>query len=393
MTTQPETKKRSLKTILVGWICRIVVRPGWTRWVALAVAAVLFVLSAFYLTRSTDYREDPSALVPRSADVYAETRDLSSLLKTAGAWTLWHADRRGDGTEARNDLEKELAARISARVGGLPINPPLRWMASSLGAAWCVSREAPDGGADGADSWALYLRLEDPAAVLGEIEVEPGITLETVQGGRGGDGVFSLAGKDGTVFVGIVGPWLIFSGDDKLPAFALEAKRRPSLSLAGSEMLPAWRRGAGLRGLVNPSSSAARSPAFAPAFVTDWLSPAARVVYTAVLGRSGGAELRLATAELTDSAPGAALWPVMFVLMAALAVASLAVIFAILLVMVGWGGWLKALAVKAGAAPASAPERVEPSRAFREDAGADAEKPAGSAGKAAEDADTNGGRS
>ncbi len=372
MTTQPEPKKRPLKKILGEWIYRALARPGWTRRIALAAAAALFALSALYLTGTSDYREDPSALVPRSADVFAETRDLPLLLKTAGAWRIWRPERRGDGAEARSELERDLAGLVSARVGGLPLGAPLRWMAAARGAAFCVSRGSGEEEGGGEASWALYLLLGDPASALREIEIEPGMTLTVVQGGRDTDGVFSLAGRDGTAALGIVGPWLIFSGDEKLPAFALEAKRRPSLSLAGAGVLPHWSRSAGLRGLVNPSSAAARRSAFGPAFADEWLAPGARLAYTAVLGKNGGVETRLASVELTDAAPGAALGPVVFLLMAVLAVASLAVIFAILLVMVGWGGWLKALALRGGIAPAPAPERVEPSRAFREDSGGDA---------------------
>lgn len=371
MTAHPDVKKRSLKQILGGWFYSIVTRPGWPRWATLAVAAFLFMLSALYLTRSTDYREEPSALVPRSADVYAETRDLSGLLKTVGAWRVWHPDRRGSGQEARTELEKDLAGLISAHVGGLPINPPLRWMSASLGAGWCVSRNET-----GPESWALYLRLDDPAAALKEVEVEPGMTLEVLAGARTGDGVFSLAGKDGgIVYFGIVGPWLIVSGDEKLPTFALEAKRRPSQSLGGSGIVPKWRRSASVRGVFHPGYAMAQGRSFGPSFVTNWLSPDARVTYTAILGRSGGVETYSNTVELTDRTGAGGWWPLFLIIMGILAIVSLGVIFTILLVMVGWGGWFKALAIKAGIAPAGTPARVEPSRAFKQDSGIiDAEK-------------------
>ena len=364
MTAHPEVKTRSLKQIVGGWFYRIVTQPGWPRWVALAVAAFLFMLSALYLTRSTDYREDPSALMPRSADVYAETRDLSGLLKTVGAWRVWHPDRRGTGQESRTELEKDLAGLISARVGGLPINPPLRWMSASLGAGWCISRNE-----DGTESWALYLRLDDPAAALKEIEVEPGMALQKPQGWRDGDGLFSLTGQGGSVHFGIAGPWLILSGDDKLPKFALEAKRRPSQSLAGTGIVPKWRRSSSVRGLFNPSYASAQSQLFGPSFVTNWLSPDARVTYTALLGRSGGVETYFNTAELSERSIGGGLWPLFLIIMGMVALCSICVIFAILLVMVGWGGWFKAMAVRAGIAPAKTPDRVSSSNAFKQDSG------------------------
>ena len=364
MTAHSEVKKRSLKQIVGGWFYRIVTQPGWPRWVALAVAAFLFMLSALYLTRSTDYREDPSALMPRSADVYAETRDLAGLLKTVAAWRVWHPDRRGTGQESRTELEKDLAGLISARVGGLPINPPLRWMSASLGAGWCISR-----GEDGAESWALYLRLDDPAAALKEIEVEPGMTLQTPQGWREGDGVFSLTGQGGSVSFGIAGPWLILSGDDKLPNFALDAKRRPSQSLAGTGIVPKWRRTSSVRGMFNPSYASAQGKSFGPSFVANWLSPDARITYTALLGRSGGVEAYFNTAELSDRSVGGGLWPLFLILMGVVALCSIGVIFAILLVMVGWGGWFKAMAVRAGIAPSKIPDRVNTSAAFKQDSG------------------------
>lgn len=367
----------ALKQFVCGWLYRIVTLPGWHRWLALAAAAFLFMLSALWLTQGTDYREDPSALVPRSADLYAETRDLAGFLKTAGAWTLWREDRRGTESESRNALERELAALVSARVGGLPVNPPLRWMGASRGAAWSVSRNGAEG-APGTESWALYLKLENPGDALGEIEVEPGMTLETTQGERSGDGVFAVRARDGTAaYAGVVGPWLILSGDAKLPEFALEAKGKPGVSLAGSGMLPPWRRAAGLRGVVNPSYTAAAAlPALGGGFAADWLSPGARIAYTSTLGKNGGVEINFTTVELREQSPGTGLWPLVSLVVALVALASLAVVLGIVLVMIGWGGWFKAMAVKTGAEPAEAPEKVETSPAFAEDAAAASESAA-----------------
>ncbi len=59
----------------------------------------------------------------------------------------------------------------------------------------------------------------------------------------------------------------------------------------------------------------------------------------------------------------------MFVCLLVVAIASLCVVVSILLVMIGFGGWLKAMALRAGVIPADAPEKVEVSEAFREDSG------------------------
>ncbi len=355
-----------MKRKLGGWLYGIATRSGRRRWAALAIAALLCVLSVWLLSPSGDYRRDPSALVPRSADVYAEARNLPELLKTAGAWKLWAPSRRSASADAPGAAEKELAAAVSARVGSLPVAPVLRWMTVSEGAAWCVSRDEA-----GAESWALFLRMEKPETALTDVEAEPGVALEVVQGSReaGADGVFSLAGKPGGAFFGIVGPWLIVSGDAKLPEFAMAAKRRVSVSLAASGMLSPWRRSAGLRGMLNPAASADAERILGAGFVADWLEPSARVAFTASFGTGGGVEAEVRTVLFSENAPGGGLWPVVFVCLLVVAIASLCVVVSILLVMIGFGGWLKAMALRAGVIPADAPEKVEVSEAFREDSG------------------------
>lgn len=356
-----------MKRMLGGWLCRMAALSGWRRWTALAAAAVVFLVSVLLLCGRTDYREDPSALAPRSADLYAEARDLPGFLATAGAWRLWSATAPGT-------LEKELAASVAARAGGLPVAPVLRWMNGAGAAAWCVSRGGGDVSSSAA-SWALFLHVENPADALEDMEVEPGASLEVVRGARGEDGVFALlrsgaaAGASSGAVFGIVGPWLILSGDTKLPEFALEAKGRPSVSLARADLLPDWRRGEGIRGMVNPSASADAKRVLGGGVAAERLAPEARLAFTALMGRSGGIETQVRTVLFEEDAGGAGAWPLVYILLLVIAAGSLGCIVCILLVMIGFGGWFKAAAVRAGVAPAKEPAAVEVSEAFAEDAG------------------------
>lgn len=367
MAEHPEVKRRSLKQIVRGGLYNAVFQPGLSRWLLLAVAAFIFMLSALYLTSSVDFREDPSALVPRSADAYVETRNLGTLLKNVAAWKIWRPEHRATGQEVHStDLEKEVAAVISRQVPGLPITTPLRWMTESTGAALCVSAE---GEASSVASWALYLRLDDAASALNDIEIEPGMKLELGKGTRD-NGVFLLTGPGGgRLSIGVIAPWLILSADDKLADFALEAKRRPSQSLAGTKIVPRWKRGAAVRGVVNPSYRPIVGETLGGPFVSNWFASDARMVFTAKSGRSGEVETAFSVVALNDRVGGGGFWPFFFIIGLVLAILSLAVILAVLLAMLGWGGWLKIAAAKAGIVPAAKPEQVVPSAAFQHDSG------------------------
>lgn len=372
MAEHPEVKKRrSLKQILRGGLYNAVFQPGLSRWVLLAVAAFVFMLSALYLTGGTDFREDPSALVPRSAEVYLETRDLGTLLKNVAAWKVWRPEHRATGQEVHNtDLEKEVANAISRFVPGLPTSQPLGWMNNSKGAAWCVSSN--DGAAK--PSWGLYLRLDDVSAALNDAQIEQGMKLELIKGTRD-NGVFVLTGQGGgRLCIGVVNPWIILSADEKLAEFALDAKRRPSQSLAGAGLVPKWKRGYSLRGIASPAASSALTERLGASFVANWFAPEARMAFTAKSGRSGEVETSFSVVSMNDRIGGGGFWPLFFVVMLVLALVSLALIFAVLLAMLGWGGWLKLAAAKAGIAPAGKPVQVSPSAAFQQDSGMAAAK-------------------
>ncbi|MCD8350097.1 MAG: hypothetical protein LUC93_05725 [Planctomycetaceae bacterium] len=362
-------RARGLKNRIAGWFFRTIFRPGWPQWAILAIAVVVFILALLGLTGGTDYREDPSALAPRSADIYVETRDLPALLKTVGSWRVWKEERRSAADDERNQLQVDIAGIISERVAGMSTSSPLRWLAAATRAAYCLSAASVE---DGGESWALYITMHNPADALAEIEVERGMTVETLRGTREAGGVFRLTGAGaGELYFGIVGPWLVISSQAKLPEFALESARKPAFSLANSGLMPGWKRGATLRGVVNPAYTPGKTGVTAYTIITGWMASDMRVNYLSSVGKNG-LETTFGAEALSGRVHGSGLWwPLVAGILLVVAVIALAAAFMVLLVMVGWGGWLKTKAMRAGIMPARGPEAVQPSEAFSADAGLD----------------------
>lgn len=362
MTAQTGVKN-TIKKVVGNRLYAIMFQPGWPRWVLLAASVLVFLLVVCALSGGKDYREDPSALVPRSSQVYVETQDLDALLKNVAAWNLWKPDRRAKGDEQRNQLQVDLAGLIGDQVAGLGTRLPLLWLVGAKQAAYCVNKDD-----QGVESWALLLRIADTSDIISDIGVEPGMNVELVKGAKD-RGVFKLTGTGaGELYFGVLAPWLIVSSQSTLPEFALESSRRPAFSLSRADMLGDWRRGVVVRGLVNPVYRAEQSRASAQDIIGGWLNPDVRVNFTSKIGRRG-LETTFDANQLSERARGGGLWPLFTVLLAILGLIALALAVATALVMIGWGGWLKARAVRAGIAPAGGPAAVTPSAAFREDSG------------------------
>lgn len=377
MTDQPGAK-RSLRQMGGGTLYSLIFQPGWPRWVLLAVAALVFILVALALSGGTSYRDDPSVLVPRSSQVYMETRDLDSLLRTVAAWKVWKPERRAKGDEQRNQLQVDIASLIGDQVAGLGTRLPLLWLIEAKQAAYCINQDD-----QGQESWALILRADDSAEVMADIGVEPGMQVETVKG-NADQGVFKLTGTGaGELYFGVVKPWLIISSQSTLPEFALESTRRPAFSMSRSGLLPNWRRGVVVRGVTNPVYRAERANSPAYGILTNWMDPDVRVNFTSKIG-SKGLETTFDADQLSERVRGGGLWPLFAVLLVIIGLVALAIVFAVILAMVGWGGWLKTAAMRAGVTPAKAPRPTEPSAAFIEDSGA-AKAAAGSSADAPSD--------
>lgn len=365
MTAQSGVERRSLLQKAGGWFFRVIFKKGWPRRLVLAAAVAIFILAALALTGGVDYREEPSALAPRSADVYMETRDLPALLKNISSWPVWKEERRVGAEEDRNQLQVDIAGLISDQLAGMSTSSPMRWLAAASQAAYCLS-SAPEPGAKG--SWALYINMPNPADALAEIEVERGMTVQPLRTTKEGS-VFKLTSAGaGELHFAVIAPWLILSSDKRLPEFALESVRKPAFSLANSGLLPKWKRGTAFRSVYNPAYDGAASKRGLSAIVRSWMAPDTRIVATAKIEKNG-LQTTFASAFLSDRVRGGGLWSIFMGVLFLVAIAALLVIFATLLAMVGWGGWLKSRAVRAGIAPAAAPEPVEPTDAFKEDSG------------------------
>ncbi len=388
MTGRPEGKI-GIGQKLGGWVYNLIFQAGWPRWVLLAVALLLCLLAVLALSSGTDYREDPSALVPRSAEVYAETRNLEALLKRVGGWKLWGKEDGPIAEDSWTQLHRDLADIIGDQVEGLGRRQPLMWLSTADRAAYCVvpadqpAAKAKSGEAGktddkaapaaasavepaGGETWALLLHVPDPANVLSELGVEKNLSLA-----KSGDGLYTLTGKgEGKLYFAVVGPWLMLSSGEKLPKFAQESMNKPAFSLARSDLLAPWRRSLGVRGLFNPAFRADLVKDSVYAKVAGWMAPDVRINFTGRLNDSGGVDMHYNAGKLTDRIGGGGLWPLILALLTLLGIVALAVILAIACSVVGYSGWLKGLAWKAGIRPVSSPAKVESSAAFKADVGA-----------------------
>lgn len=359
--TEQSGGKRSWKQRAGGWLYNVASKGGWPRRLLLLAVALIFIVTLLLLSCGTDYREDPSALVPRSIQSYVETTNLDQLLRNVGAWSLWDKNRRHASAQF-NQIQVDIAGLLGERVNGLGTRM-LRYLAATERAAYCVNHEEESG-----ESWALFLQIPDPVSALDELSAEQELNVEVVEGARGGNGVFKLTGKgDGALFFAVVKPWFIVSSAEILPKYATDSIKHRIPSLATSGVLPKWARGKMLRGVYNPSYYCDRESLSAYNIVTGWMAPEMRINFTSTLKK--GLETNFNAGMLTDKPRGSGLWPLAWILLLLLAVICLALFFAILLVMIGWGGWLKASAMRAGIVPAIHPATTQPSEAFKEDAG------------------------
>ncbi len=354
-----------------AWLYGMAFKSGWTRWVFLGVAAALFIAIAAIICGGTDYRRDPSALVPRSAALYAETRDLGTLLKNTAGWNVWREIKR-DGVDRANQMPVAFAEMIGAKVGGLGTRLPLAWLAGAQKAAIGFA----EGESGKPESWAIYLEIPEADKSLADLRIEPGLTL-TKASGAGAGGVYVLSGSgDGKLYLGVMSPWLIVSSDDLLPNFAIDSLRLPSSTLANSDVLPGWRRDTAVRGMFNPRYLSSRpGPATPLGVLGNWMVDEARWSFAAGVTKDGTMDVKYAGSVMMGQAGGGGvLWPVVKFILFLIAVLCLVLVLGTLSIMIGLGGWYKFLAVKAGLAPRPAPASVEPSAAFQEDSGAKAEQ-------------------
>ncbi len=406
MSGRPEGKI-GIGRKLGGWVYNLIFQAGWPRWVLLAAAVLLCLVAALAWCGGTDYREDPSALVPRSVEVYAETRNLGALLKRVGGWKLWAREDGPIAEDSWTQLHRDLADIIGDQIDGLGRRQPLMWLSTAGKAAYCVSpadqpaqtakagegaataektppaATTPTPEASGGETWELLLEVPDPANVLSELGVEKNLNLQ-----KSDDGIYTLTGRgEGKLHFAVVGPWLVVSSGDKLPKFAQESLKKPQFALARSELLSPWRRSVGVRGLFNPAYRADAIKDSVYSKVAGWMAPDVRLNFTGRLNDSGGIDMHYNAGKLSDRIGGGGLWPLFLLLLTLLGIVALAVIVAILCSVLGYSGWLKALAWKAGIRPASGPAKVDSSAAFKADVGGATlpDSPAASGG-AAEDA-------
>lgn len=353
---------KSWRQRALTWLYGIASTPGWRRRLTLAAAAILFVVALLALRGGVDFRVDPSALIPRSVSTYMETRDLGKTLETIGSWRVWTPERQ----ESPSQLKVDLAGILGNLAPGLGTRQPLSWLSGADRAAFAFT----EGEGGGGRSWAVYLNIPEPEKALKEFSVEPDLTLARLDGAE----VFSLSGKGGgRLFFSVVSPWLVVSSDALLPTFALNSVRQPAFSLSGSGILPDWRRGVTVRGMCTPGMNAGALFTFPFAFPADWVNPEARMTFTGRLSADGGADAVFLAKVLSEDVNRGGARAVFMLLFAFLGLLGLVIVAVILLTIIGWGGWIKAAALRAGAVPADAPAEVEPSAAFAADSGAQAE--------------------
>lgn len=364
MADAPGEKNRSMKQRIGGWLYRTISQRGWPRRVLALVALVIILLAGFILRTGSGYREDPSSLVPRRVSLYVEAKQLGTFLNSMGTWRLWTKERLNDNVENWSSLQQDINDILIGKITGLSTRPR-KWLSSSNRAAFCIGSQE-----DGTtESWALYFNVTTPSEILDDIAAEPGVTMEKLDGARE-NSVHQMTDREGRrLFLGAVGQWLIISSDEWLPMYAFDSSRRPSSSLVSSGMLPEWSSKAAIRGLYDPERKALSFSVAGFSQFTNWLAPDVRVCFTAKMLKNGGMESTFNTVEFNEKDSVGGMWPILAVILVILAILGICIILAILLTMIGLGGWIKAAAIRAGVAPAKKPVPVEPSPAFKEDVG------------------------
>jgi hypothetical protein len=347
----------------------IALEPGWRRWLLFTLLAILLAALAGLTLDRIDPRTDPSALVSRSSRLYLETRDAKTFFARAGAWPGWSRERLTESRDIDDDkwnrLQIDLAGLAGAAIPSLGVRTPLRWLAESTRLALALSED------DGTPGWTLLFDIPEPRECLAELGVEPGLRLERIGDASGGGQLFRLSGNaGGNLHLAAAGPWLIVAPAQKAAQFALDSWGSPAFSLANSGLVPVWRRGAVLRGALDPSylTESARGGAWLDA-LGGWLDADARLGFTARFDEAGIGDAEFEIRKFSAAPPGGGLWPLVRIVLALLGIACLLLILLIILAAVGFGARLKILAIRAGLSSAPKPVQVELSTAFMEDAG------------------------
>ncbi len=363
MTDAPEAAP-SAPGLLVR-LYALVSRPGWIRRLLLAGAVVVFLVCLVILWSGADYRQDPSALVPRTADLFVETRDLDKLLKNVGYWNLWNAEHKVQDGEPRNLFQIEVVQYFTTLIPDLGTYIPFLWLSDAKKSALAIA----EGDSAGEKAWAIYLETADVGRVLSEMRLEPKIRIEGPAQAR--EGIFELVGENGgSLFMAVLTPWIVISPDRQLPEFAFAIMKKPSLSLANAKLLPSWQRRTSVRGMAHPLYLAARpDTGNLLGGLGTWVDDKARFVFSAAVEADNKVEATVSIATISGSVRGGGAWPIVKLLLFLIALGCLALVLFSLLVMLGWGAKLKLAAMRAGIMPRTHPEAVTPSTAFLEDSG------------------------
>ena len=360
----------AVKRTLSSWTYSIFSKSGWSRRILLAALVIFFVILVVVLRSGINYQSDPSALVPRDAIAYFEARNLEPLLKDVAVWPVWVDDRRPAGDEQWNNIQVALANLLGDNVHGMGSRLPMEWLKAARRSAISILK----GDAGEAWSWVLYLELypTNASVVLKELFQEPDLSVVPLQ--ERGAQLLEVSGTDAsTLYVGAVDPWLVVSSRPEPLLFAAEAVRRPALTLGGTRFLPRWSRDNIIRGMFDPvafvDASANNSHIVR---LAGWMRSDSRFTVGGKVDASGRMDFRLEHHLLGEARGGGFLGWLVYSVFCVIAATCLVAILLLLATVLGWSGWLKLLAKRAGIQPAAAPNAVEPSAAFLEDAGATA---------------------
>lgn len=356
-----------LKTGISSWLFSAVFKAGWRRRILFTVAVIVFIILLSILRGGVNYQRDPSALAPRDAAAYVEARDLGSVLKNAAMWPLWIDERQAAGDEQWNHVQAAVANLLGENVHGLGSRIPMEWLKSARRGALSVLKGNPGE----AWPWILYFEAGSPgpASALKELRQEPGVNLAPLT--DHGDRLFELSGNDASkLYVGAIGPWFAVSSRPEPLLFAVDAVKRPALTLGGARLLPEWSGDKSLRGMFNPAAVAGVWGGNSQlARLAGWMRPDSRFTILAKVEDSGRLDVRMEHHLLGEAKGGGWLWSFVKFILGIVALSCLALAAVILAVMLGWSGWLKLAAERAGIRPAAGPKGGEPSPAFRDDAG------------------------
>lgn len=365
MSEQPGGAEKTAKKTIGGRFLDIILTPGWRRRILTLLAVVLIAIAAGILFNLKKYRNDPSALVPPSASLYIEAKELDPLLKMVNAWDLWRGERRA---ERPNQLHFDIAAGIGSQVQGLGPRLPIYWLSEAKNGAFVILRGSGEGEKD---SWALFLQMDNPSAALDALRLEsaPGMLEILQQPRRNGDGVHRLTdGLGGQLTLAVIAPWLILSPSDTLPLYAWDSTTKTQPTLARSKMVPQFPFSKKVRGIFDPVYSSFSYRSAGTAVFSQWIAENSRVAFTASLGANGSVDVAFSSVAYTNKMSGGGVRAIFSVLFVLLGLVALVFVVGVVVALIG-GGWLKTRALRAGVRPAAKPAVVEPSPAFKEDVG------------------------